>query len=472
LESDLRPPDPERGSYRLGIAALVLLVAIVVAIQIAGVRLRQPAGSYPESEREQYLRSGDLSAKAGLALSADRLWKQAEGSYRSALPWPSAYRRLGVLKEYLGKSGKNDFEHLDSGAKELDLTPKEVAKLRREKAMWLRIFSSKTLTPQEASSYERAIRRLNLGPLSSVAMSQVNTRAGQKAAAARTLEAAKARYRSELVAGGLLLVVLIVGGLAGVVIGVMFLWSNASMFASAPRSHLAWSTGVSAFIVYLASYIGFSAVAEIGGDFLGHKLRDTWADSAYLGLLIVSALVAYGIGMATLIGGTRYAGLDWREIGYRTRSAGRDVLTGVGGFFAALPLLLMAAIVTWILVKTVLRNFPTPEQPFEGILAQGNVLSTVLTFLAASVIAPIVEETFFRGVLYTALRGRMGVWAAVAISSAIFAVIHPLPGGFLPIFALACVFALMRERTGSVVPSIVAHSVYNTVQLLVVLLLF
>jgi membrane protease YdiL (CAAX protease family) len=90
----------------------------------------------------------------------------------------------------------------------------------------------------------------------------------------------------------------------------------------------------------------------------------------------------------------------------------------------------------------------------------------------AAVVAPLVEETAFRGLLYTSLRARTGVVASVIISAAIFAAIHPtIPAQFLPIFALGCAFALLREKTGSLAPSMICHGINNAVGLLFVWLI-
>lgn len=52
--------------------------------------------------------------------------------------------------------------------------------------------------------------------------------------------------------------------------------------------------------------------------------------------------------------------------------------------------------------------------------------------------------------------------AAVVISAAIFASIHPLPVQFLPIFVLGAAFATLMYERGSLVSSMVAHSLQNS----------
>lgn len=468
MEFDSGRSEAEKRAFRTGILALVLLFAVVVSLQIAGARTESTGGRAAESDRDIALRSGDLYAKFSLAWPSPEVDSSTKRAYNRALPLPGAYRRLGVLSVYWATSGRAYFERLDSAARKLHLSSKQIAALRREKAMWLTIFGRKPLPAEDLPSYVHQIRALDLGPLTDIAIYEVYRRAGLVERAERILDAARSGHRSAVAAATGLLGLLVIGGMVGLFVAVRFLVANAAPFSVAPHSRLNWSAGVSSFVAYLAGYIGLGAIVEIASD----QLSENTAGAAYLGLLITSAVVAYAFGMWVLISHLQQMDVDWRDIGYRTIAAARDLLTGVAGFFAVIPFLVLAWLVTLMLGATVFRHIPTPEQPFQGIVARGGGLSLALTFIAASIVAPIVEETFFRGVLYTTLRGRMGVWAAAAISSGLFAIIHPLPGGFVPIFVLACAFALMRERTGSLLPSMACHSVYNTLQLVFVVLLF
>jgi len=168
-----------------------------------------------------------------------------------------------------------------------------------------------------------------------------------------------------------------------VAIAAVFVRTNASLFADAPRNWFDWPTGVSSFVIYLASYIGFATSVTTVSEIVGKKFGEVWVDASYLALVITSAILAYFLGMWSLTSGISRIGMDWREIGYRTTSVGRDVVTGLAGFFAALPLLFVAAITASLLARTVFKNIPTPQQPIEGIVSSGNALGVVLAFLAA-----------------------------------------------------------------------------------------
>jgi membrane protease YdiL (CAAX protease family) len=472
LELETQVPDPEQRPFRIGMALLAVLIIAVVAAQLWGSRVRG-RGLADTGDQAQALKGGDFSAKMELAWPSLDMGQRALDSYEQARPWPAAFRCMGVLKQALLKQpGLPDLEKIDSPAAIRDLDKKTIRKLHREKQMWLHIYGPAKLSPDEARRYARQVRDLNLGPLTDVAEAEVYRRAGMKREADRLFAEARDSARVTVVAAGILIGMLLLGGLGGTAIAVVFLVTGVPRLVLGPRFELSPTAALSAFIVYLASYFGLSAGVEIVGDAAGYALGDTWAGAAYMALVIVAALTAFALGLSSLRNRTREYGQDWRRIGYYTWSAGADVLRGLAGFAASLPFVTTAAFISLLLSKTLFRHFPTPEQPFGGIISEGGVVEIVLVFLAASVVAPIVEETFFRGALYTAFRGRMGMWPAVFLSSAIFAVIHPLPGGFLPIFSLACVLALLRERSGSLLPCMVCHVVYNTVGLLLVTLVF
>ena len=82
-------------------------------------------------------------------------------------------------------------------------------------------------------------------------------------------------------------------------------------------------------------------------------------------------------------------------------------------------------------------------------------------------IAPVVEEFFFRGFFYGALRTRFGVWLAAVLDGALFGLIHysgPDTLTILPPLAfLGVAFCLLYERTGSLYAPIAFHALNNTV---------
>ncbi|MBI3975218.1 MAG: CPBP family intramembrane metalloprotease [Armatimonadetes bacterium] len=95
---------------------------------------------------------------------------------------------------------------------------------------------------------------------------------------------------------------------------------------------------------------------------------------------------------------------------------------------------------------------------------QGRGLFWLIALLALAV--PIGEEIYFRGVVYGGLRHRYGVGWALAGSTLFFGLVHQQVIHFLPIAVLGLAFALLYERTKSLVPAITVHAVNNVIAVL------
>lgn len=86
------------------------------------------------------------------------------------------------------------------------------------------------------------------------------------------------------------------------------------------------------------------------------------------------------------------------------------------------------------------------------------VLFGLLLFTAG----PFVEELAFRGLVFAALR-KAGArpWLAIAISAALFALLHFEPSRVALLLAAGVVFGILRQRTGALGAPIIAHALLN-----------
>ncbi len=158
----------------------------------------------------------------------------------------------------------------------------------------------------------------------------------------------------------------------------------------------------------------------------------------------------------------------WRTIGWRPLESTRlsrsaiCFLLGLGGF-------LLAIVVAW--VDSLYP--PKAELPIETLL-QGHA-TLVLFMLTAVLVAPLVEETVFRGYLYPVAARTFGVTGGILITGTLFGLMHgvQLWGGWWQIAMLVVVgivFTLARARTGTVVASYVLHVSYNSLQVIALLI--
>ncbi len=178
-------------------------------------------------------------------------------------------------------------------------------------------------------------------------------------------------------------------------------------------------------------------------------------------------------------------GVPWRQVRQdigltRGRWPRMEPFFGVGGYAMTLPLLgvtviIMAAIMAargGPLGAHPQNNFGPIDQPSHPVidyLARGNWWTWVQVMVVACILAPIVEETMFRGVLYRNLRemtNRRGFTFSFLVSgllaSFIFAVIHPQGLIFVPLLmSLALGFSILREWRGSLIAPMIAHAIQN-----------
>jgi len=84
-----------------------------------------------------------------------------------------------------------------------------------------------------------------------------------------------------------------------------------------------------------------------------------------------------------------------------------------------------------------------------------------MSLLLLAVLAPVVEELVFRGLLYGWLAGRWGKTVGWIVSSIAFAAAHTEPAHVVLVFPLGLMFGWLRQRTDSLLPSLVAHIANN-----------
>lgn len=81
---------------------------------------------------------------------------------------------------------------------------------------------------------------------------------------------------------------------------------------------------------------------------------------------------------------------------------------------------------------------------------------------AVVLVAPVVEESLFRGLLQGALESRLRRWFAIVLAAVPFALLHgPDPAAFFLLWSLPV--GWVTWRTGSIRPGIVIHAVNNLV---------
>nr|WP_246172722.1 CPBP family intramembrane glutamic endopeptidase [Marinicella rhabdoformis] len=82
-------------------------------------------------------------------------------------------------------------------------------------------------------------------------------------------------------------------------------------------------------------------------------------------------------------------------------------------------------------------------------------------FLASCLIGPFFEELLFRGLIYTQIRHKAGTLLAISVSSGMFTLLHWNSSEAVWLFSAAVIYAILREKSGSIWPSVIAHVIQN-----------
>jgi len=149
----------------------------------------------------------------------------------------------------------------------------------------------------------------------------------------------------------------------------------------------------------------------------------------------------------------------------------RRVRQGVGyGLLALVLTLPFVWVASWITSQMMKEH--DAANPLIPFLANTHDPRMLCYFIFVAVImAPVIEETFYRGMLFQALGTRVPFWAAAAISGALFACAHGELAALLPIFVLGLLLAFLVRRTGGLAASVAAHAAFNGLTTIGVLLL-
>ena len=211
-----------------------------------------------------------------------------------------------------------------------------------------------------------------------------------------------------------------------------------------PRTHR-WGLGAFLLVelVYLLAALSLGAVLGAQGSVAVSTM-----------VLVVAVPTVLAAGLAILITTVRGNGpridLRWQ---WSWRSAGVGALFGFAGLAVTLP-----AAVLWVVIVGEGAN-SAAGNVFGGV--RGTWAWAVVVFAVIVLVAPLCEEVVYRGLLWGAVDRRWGRWAALAVTTVVFAIAH-LEWTRAPLLlVVALPIGLARLYAGNLTASIVAHQVTN-----------
>jgi membrane protease YdiL (CAAX protease family) len=247
---------------------------------------------------------------------------------------------------------------------------------------------------------------------------------------------------------------------------------NSKLPAAIPEDlHVPWGwREIVLFLILgvIGSIVVYQGLAEVTVRFFGvprsQLFGDTMSTAKSVILLASQAILDSGaILYLYLMLLARTPEPFWQSIGWREMRPGTGTIRHSAFQFLAGGAVLALAV---NFVASFLNSKET--LPIEELLKAR--VSVFLFTLGAVVVAPLVEETVFRGFLYPVIARRLGIAAGIGITGVLFGLMHAaqLWGGWGQIALLVMVgvtLTWVRARTGTVAASYFVHLGYNGLQL-------
>ncbi len=244
-------------------------------------------------------------------------------------------------------------------------------------------------------------------------------------------------------------------------------WILTKEFIPGVHRTLAVTWGVSEIIKVIILFFGWSVLLNIALAFL--KLGFSQSVDAST-LVMFHTLLLDVISIWMIASAVQRTGSQFQDLGFsrlfsrRLVFLAKEIWVGIRTYLYIFPILL--GILFLFVFVTSFFAYEPPPHPLAEMQLEKKALSpwiVLLSVLVACVFGPIVEEVFFRGFFYPALKKYWGVGWTTVLTAALFALVHENIFAFLPIFFLGIVLCHLYERRRDLAACISLHMIHNTV---------
>ena len=150
----------------------------------------------------------------------------------------------------------------------------------------------------------------------------------------------------------------------------------------------------------------------------------------------------------------------WRTVGWLHLEPGQTTvrLRALGFFFSGSALAIFVA-------AAGSRITTNQKMPIQELFKDRNGILLLMSL--AVIVAPLVEETLFRGYIYPLLARTMGVPAGIVLTGLLFGLLHGAQLGWTwglvgLLTLVGVIFTYVRARAGTVIASYLMHLGYNS----------
>ena len=228
-----------------------------------------------------------------------------------------------------------------------------------------------------------------------------------------------------------------------------------------------WTDLVLLLILAIAGFILISMVATLGLAISGVNVQHIQKSPNDINLLSIFIQVFLDLGLLAYLAAQmhlRFRSPFWRTIGWRTLDTGR--IPPLAAYFG----LILSGFFLSLIVSMGSALFPPKTNlPIEALFQDR--YTTVLFMLIAVLLAPLVEETIFRGYIYPVVARAFGKSWGIIATGMLFGLLHTaqLWGGWSQIALLVfvgIVLTFARAASRTVLASFVIHTSYNSIQVI------
>ena len=221
------------------------------------------------------------------------------------------------------------------------------------------------------------------------------------------------------------------------------------------------------FIWFGAVSLAISITEKLAGD-----LQNWQSDFLDNLILCIGGLTATGV--IIFLARTHFA-RRLKGFGLNIKTIHKDFFAAFVNLLTIWPLMMAVIILTISFGKHIWgQEYEMQQhQELELITQYSQLPLRILIAVVAVVIAPVLEELLFRGLVQTMIRSffeiRNGAWLAILISSALFAIVHANAGHWPALFVLGLCLGYSYEKSGSLFRPIFIHSLFNAASVIATL---
>jgi membrane protease YdiL (CAAX protease family) len=128
------------------------------------------------------------------------------------------------------------------------------------------------------------------------------------------------------------------------------------------------------------------------------------------------------------------------------------------------PILVLISLVS----KAIFFEF-SEQDIVKGLRRLNNSTELISVFIMIVIIAPIIEEILFRGLIYRVFKGILGPFFAAVLSSVLFSFVHLNLLSFPYLFIFGIILCVYYEKENTIIIPILIHSIFNLIMFTLIL---